>query len=310
MTVVLLAGWLGSCAMIFAAEAADPAADPHRDRHACSACHTETDGKPAAIPIDKADAICIKCHDGKRASRELHPVGGLPDASHVANPAWPLRAGRLGCLTCHDMKIGCIGDLDDQTNQSFLRGGATGKQPQVPFCLNCHQEPAYRKVNPHLMLAATAAGPKIIELQCLYCHERVPDAKAGKRSGNPMLKADAAMLCHDCHQRHRNGIADKHRGARVSPEMQALSVIRESLGFACVVPPSLVAEVKAQNPRPTLVPLDAGGRLTCTSCHNPHQAGLFDRKSELAYRALSLKQDGHLASPVRNTAWCRSCHEF
>lgn len=306
----MLAVCLLACAIAFGADTPEQASNPHRDRNACSVCHVEPGAKPSGIVMGKADALCIGCHDGKHASREIHPVGRAFESPKVTNPGWPLRDGRLGCLTCHDMKPGCTGDLDDQTNSSFLRAQATGQAAQKPFCLNCHQASSYTKVNPHLMLEPSISGSQVIEGKCTFCHDRVLDRETRKRSGNAALRTDVVVLCHDCHQRHRDGIAEKHVGAHVSPEMLARAAIRESIGFGSVIESPLLDDAMRQKRRSSMVPVDSGGRLTCTTCHNPHQAGLFPRQSEMSYRAMFMKPDGHLVSPVRNSAWCRYCHEF
>ncbi len=307
--------WLKAAALCLPLAAAlgatdrDPSADPHRDPNACTVCHDAAGGKPSTIPPAAADGICIGCHDGKHASRESHPVGRALQAPKI-NPQWPLRDGRLSCLTCHDMKPGCIGDLQDQTNAMFLRGDAGDNKAQTPFCGNCHRETAYRKANPHQMLRGEGPSAQVIEPKCLFCHEKPMDRSTLTRGRSPSLKTNVGLLCHDCHPHHRDSIPDKHVGAKVTPEMQARSAIRESIGLDSPLPAPLLAEALQQKRRTPLLPLDQNDRMICTTCHNPHPAGLFPRNSELAYRGLVMRQDGRLASPVRNAAWCRYCHEL
>jgi hypothetical protein len=55
---------------------------------------------------------------------------------------------------------------------------------------------------------------------------------------------------------------------------------------------------------------DKNGVVVCTTCHNPHQAGVFPPDSVLSFRAMKLTGKNSVASPVRGQVWCRHCHDF
>src|SRR5918994_2351574 len=59
-----------------AQDAAQPpkADNPHWNKNRCAQCHVEDAAAPRAIPVEKVDALCLSCHDGKAASSEVHPI--------------------------------------------------------------------------------------------------------------------------------------------------------------------------------------------------------------------------------------------
>ena len=63
---------------------------------------------------------------------------------------------------------------------------------------------------------------------------------------------------------------------------------RELTGLIDAPSNDLIAQLKADNARPTLMVPDADGRIVCTTCHNPHQQGVFRPGCVLADRALQL----------------------
>src|SRR5690348_18288094 len=78
------------------------AANPHWDASRCGDCHRAGNG---AGPVNgvEADRLCLRCHDGRAASAEAHPVGRVVPKEQSLPSGWPLNnKGRVGCLTCHD----------------------------------------------------------------------------------------------------------------------------------------------------------------------------------------------------------------
>jgi hypothetical protein len=306
------AGLLGfalvSVGVLAAVPRPDKAEKPHWKATTCGECHTIENGRHLPITPEQADEICLRCHDGRRAVAEFHPVGREFDDSKYVHPEkWPLVNGRLGCLTCHDMQLGCAEDARrPQANRMVLRDYQVGRKNARPFCQNCHKESEYRKLDPHVMLLGDR--DEIVEDKCLFCHTKPLDRKALVRTGDSALKADQDALCRDCHPTHKDPMQQGHIGLRISDNMLATMYVREIIGLSAQVKPPMVAQIKAAGNKPTLMIPDKDGRIVCSTCHNPHQAGVFPRASVLAYRAMRLSDKGHLASPVRGRTWCRHCH--
>jgi hypothetical protein len=70
-----------------------------------------------------------------------------------------------------------------------------------------------------------------------------------------------------------------------------------------------VEQLKAAGAKPTLMRTAADGTITCTTCHNPHQAGVLPAGTALAYRPMRVVGDRTI-SPVRGEHWCNHCHDL
>ncbi|MCY2954553.1 MAG: hypothetical protein NTU53_21695 [Planctomycetota bacterium] len=288
----------------------EKAPNPHWKHDTCETCHTVQDGTKRPITPDTADEICLKCHDGSKAAMEFHPVARPLDPEKYARPdQWPLVNNRLVCMTCHDMKVGCVEAINAPAqNRMMLRNFQAGRAKGQPFCQNCHKEATYQKLNPHLMLLSDK--DETIEEKCLFCHTKPLDRAAVVRIGNPSLKIDEVTLCRDCHPQHKDPTNQNHVGTRLTADMLATMYIREITGLQSPVGPKSIAQVKATGKKPTRMPVFPGDVILCTTCHNPHQAGVFPKQSTLSYRAMHVVDNTRTVSPVHNQVWCRHCHEF
>ena len=288
--------------------AAHKAPNPHWKADSCAACHGG--GAKKTISAQAADEICLSCHDGRKAAMEFHPVSRALDEQKYARPAgWPLIDGRLACVTCHDLKVGCVEGINvAPRNRMMLRNFQEGRNRSQPFCQNCHKEATYQKINPHLMLLPD--GKEIIEEKCLFCHSKLLDRGALGRTGKPSLKIDESSLCRDCHPQHKDSMNQTHIGMKVSGDMLAMMYLREITGLRSQVGAPSMKAAAAAGKRPARMPLAAGDVISCSTCHNPHQQGVFPNQSKLAYRAMRVTDDNKTVSPVHNQVWCRHCHEF
>jgi hypothetical protein len=70
----------------------------------------------------------------------------------------------------------------------------------------------------------------------------------------------------------------------------------------------LLEYVRAANRVPRSIPLDENGRITCYSCHNPHEKGLLPNRNPRSVGAESRKAANHRLRAGEGTA-CRVCHE-
>ncbi|HYA87197.1 MAG TPA: cytochrome c3 family protein [Nitrospirota bacterium] len=187
-------------------------------------------------------AKCLECHD---YSGNHHPIGIVP--SHPANYPFPLYNGKIMCLTCH---------IEDHLGSAkLLREGPYADRREL--CFKCHTEEQYAKINPHIMLngrgkVLSVAGRPV----CLFCHPIEPDP-ATNRTEDVVFIADVAFLCWRCHPPMANHMFfEEHFLATPTMEMRRFMEKQEQ-------------QLHVNIP---LVPRD---RITCSTCHNPHQKGVI-----------------------------------
>ncbi len=196
-----------------------PAANPHWTPGGCVECHGNDAQQLSPVKRDAIDGLCLKCHDGSRAPREIHPVGRLFVPGEIELPAgWPAPGDRLGCVTCHDIRSACDrSKVRPEANPLFLRrpsGGTRGG-----FCGACHTgavQVAGGRYDPHRMLNEKG---EVLTDACLFCHESFLDMKnRTAREGNARLRADGVSLCIGCHSRHRDYFEPGHIGIEANKE--------------------------------------------------------------------------------------------
>jgi predicted CXXCH cytochrome family protein len=287
-----------------AQDAAQPTktVNPHWSKDRCAQCHVQDAAALRAIPPVKADALCLSCHDGKAAVSEIHPIGRAINPKTMDFPAaWPLSDGRLSCLTCHDVKVACAKNaIRPDDNVEMLRKPIDSK----PFCLSCHRQEQFPKFNPHLMLTPDR---KPVAEKCLTCHKETPATDIDRPTGKPNLIADQFTLCKSCHPHHEDQFNPGHIGAKAKPEMLAFMRARESVGLAATPSKELIAKLQAAGAKPTLLRPDDQNLLKCTTCHNPHQAGLFKSGTPAAFNAMRVIGN-KVVSPVHGEHFCNHCH--
>ncbi|MGA2441595.1 MAG: cytochrome c3 family protein [Tepidisphaeraceae bacterium] len=306
--------WVGSSAAWGQASRPSPAANPHWSADGCGKCHEMRGGKALPIASESVTALCVSCHDGERASDEIHPINMKMDGRAGPNPGWPTLKGELDCVTCHDVRQECDAAAQrPDTNAAFLRQGQipttdpTAAADPMPFCDNCHAPEQTPKFNPHLMLAGDQHT--IIEQRCQVCHGKPMDRNATARSGSASLRADQVSLCRSCHPHHRDISRAGHVLAIIRPPMLVYMRARELTGLLEAPSQDLIKQLQDEKAGPTLMVPDAQGRIVCSTCHNPHEQGTFAANCVLADRSLRLVK-GHLFTPVRGQIFCRRCHNF
>jgi DmsE family decaheme c-type cytochrome len=179
------------------------------------------------------------------------------------------RKASEACVECHDSE-----DLTD--NSRSAHGFAS--DPRAPACTTCHgpslghlKKPPGAKEQPKPDVVFTKQrqdSAQVRSAACLNCHDR--DAKRMLWGASPHESADVA--CNNCHQVHTN----KDRALAKATQVDVCLTCHK--------------EQRAQMNRPSHHPLPEG-KMTCTSCHNPHGSA-----------------GPHLAKRDSTNATCFSCH--
>ncbi len=284
------------------------ALNPHWTTIDCRSCHQPSaDGGVQPIPLERVNEICWRCHDGKQAHQEVHPVSRKFVGKDLVKPAdWPAPNNELSCVTCHDFGAGhARGGPRPEQNAWMLRGYTGGSL--TPFCAKCHvASPAHKAFNPHVMLEPDGS----VDIRnCLLCHRASEGHDRKARLGKPDLVADEISVCIRCHTRHVDYFQPGHIGHVMPPEMKAYMLAREDSGLGAPVAPEEVDGYLDSTREPRLLPLGMNDRVVCSTCHNPHQSGLFPADSVLGRGGMKL-DSSHRSRELRGMGKeiCRACH--
>jgi hypothetical protein len=240
--------------------------------------------------------FCQSCHDGEKAKREFHPVG-LKPSSRIATqiPQYiPLHEEKLSCLSCHEILMQCTENPRNvQLNKNFLRGDSRLSE----FCSQCHIEEDARPFNAHDQLD-DYGEPK--EEVCLWCHVEVPEVTPAMKDSTEFgLRRESHVICGNCHPMPgEHPVGGNHILAK--PSVTTLRRMAEYVGI------SFGQYWDAQ-----VFPLDDRGRITCFSCHNPHQSGLFPSSNPRSLGAepvQAVNKRLRRKTPEDNT--CQTCHIY
>jgi hypothetical protein len=296
-------------------------------------CHTSAAGGRETLRFGgNVSQLCRSCHDGRQATREAHMVDITPSPTLARRiPGdFPLAKGMLTCLTCHDVARNCrVGPQPAPSGQALLRGGRT--PDPLLFCFRCHAPESYRPFNPHDQLEAgkgtgshrrnsgggdptrnagfRVGDPKPKTDTCLWCHIDAPPADSQPRDGTSYgLRGKAAALCRNCHIVAQSHPVAGHMSAAPSADMlQYMSAYEMKSKMRLPLAQLLeIARVTKRTPRS--IPLDEDGRITCYSCHNPHEKGLLPGGNPRAVGA-DLKQATNHRLRIPQGSVCVACHQ-
>jgi predicted CXXCH cytochrome family protein len=235
----------------------------------CDRCHKD----PERIA---GGDICLWCH---QYQRDHHPNDIMPQNSElvrVNDSGFPLFEGKVKCLTCHDPHGGPY--LTE--TPKLLRGGP---YPNLRvLCYRCHALDRYTQINVHRMIEGDSYRKVNDKVVCNFCHEKVPNPYVD-RSRDVTFRADTAFVCWRCHWSMPGQLLDQHLFKAPSPEV--------------------LSRMKAyERENNVILPIVPREKITCSTCHNPHQAGVMKIPPAMA-GADELK-----LLRMRREDLCTACH--
>ena len=262
--------------------------NPHFSGKDCNLCHIETPepgDKDIRLKFGEDDVtLCDECHQSEHAKGDLHPVNIAPrEGVAISIPDdFPLYDLKITCRTCHDVYAQCqVRPAVRFENINFLWGAPY--QKITDMCFRCHDIKAYKKTNP---LEQIDDEGNILTVQCLYCHQSLPDPDSVSSMEEVTFKTDTSTFCAACH-----GEEEEYHPAKVShmvvPDQEILSTLKE-----------------AEKEHEVILPLFQGKQF-CGTCHNPHDRGVIKRKEA----AKGMDTEHRLRLDGSYTL-CVSCHEM
>lgn len=285
-----------------------PDTNPHGNPTLCSSCHTSTTGGWGSLRFNgNVSQLCQSCHDGRRAAREVHPVNMAPStaAARRIPPDFPLKDGMLTCLSCHDVTPHCKTRQQAATpKRGLLRGPDVSHPLELCFC--CHERQSLRPFNAHDQFEG--GQPKTDT--CVWCHAGAPDAASrSEDDASHALRSTSFGVCANCHPVAKGHPNDgPHMGALPSAEMMSYMSAYEIQPWMSLPLKQLVEYVRAAKRDPRSIPLDENGRVTCYSCHNPHEKGLLPNWNPRSLGAESKRAVNHRLR-ARDGQLCIACHQ-
>jgi hypothetical protein len=218
----------------------------------CSECHERTPvkgGNPYLKYNGDYQKLCNRCHHGQSPGY-CHPLE-IPSPSNrtlTLPKDFPLQDGRFTCETCHDMYRQCVRRRFDRYT---LRGAPYPRK--TDFCYRCHDKKKYPERNAHHQILTDGA---LDTRMCLYCHSKKPNEKTETYKEVTFI-GDTRALCRRCHPVEGNHPGNfDHMAA--PPSAKALKHMAEMTKRFDII-----------------LPLAQDGRMTCITCHNPHQKGVI-----------------------------------
>ena len=250
LILIVLCTVLSSCYAMTAPQSKTSAGG---NRHACNFCHSHE--RPTitkaelTVDDDEIGTLCIKCHDYRN---NHHPYDFTPTQSKYVNADMPLPlfSRKIQCLTCHDPHP----NQDFSESPKLLRGGPYADRREI--CFKCHYKDAFAAITPHQMVDEKGAIMMIDDKPaCLFCHTVMPDPKKD-RTRDVRFRADVGFICWRCHPPMPGMFFTQHFLQK--PKRKTMESIR-----------------KFEKDFQIIFPIAPRNRVTCSTCHNPHQAGVI-----------------------------------
>ena len=249
----------------------------------CEECHEKkpSEGSDAVLKYNGDFNQLCRCHY-YNPGEYTHPVNIEPSEAKKAKIPrdLPLDDGKISCRTCHDIHMQCEDNAELRfSNKRFLRGMPFNKRTDL--CFKCHDDTQYRKLDPHNDQIDEQGN--IVASKCLYCHVEKPDELRAS-FGEVRLLGNILILCQRCHAKSLNHPANANH--MVMPPLDILAMMR-----------------KTEQQFGIILPLDYDGKISCPTCHNPHQRGVIPAER---FGARGAGEDTKQRLPGK---MCMACHE-
>lgn len=259
-----------------------PMIDSHKNM-SCPDCHTAKPEKTAAKlkHPDNPSRTCMKCHEYLK--NEDHHTSEIEPDSKISIPShFRLYNGKMDCLTCHQVHSGY--DYQKGT-ANLLVGGSYNNRRTI--CFQCHNKESYSEINPHESMLNEDKSLNLTT--CDLCHQVRPDPKVD-RTADVKFKSEIHFLCWRCHPPMAGDFFKQHFLLDSNEEEQGLAAPINTF--------DLMKEKESHTD--FILPLDPKGKITCSTCHNPHQPGVMvDKKA-----AKGAGEEKRLRLPDK----CLACH--
>ncbi len=219
---------------------------------------------------------CLVCHQDYKKNH--HPINFTPPDSiliHVDEKKFPLFDGKIQCLTCHTTE-----NIEGDQDGKILRGGPYDDIRKL--CFSCHYQEKYKEINVHRMKNKDGSLRVIQDkLVCTFCH---PQHINNLFSTDTIeFKADVPFLCLRCHPEMRDPQIRPHVSKIPSAKM-------------------LIQIERFEEENTVILPLVPRGKISCSTCHNPHQQGV------LLSAEASAGADSHRRLRINRGKLCYGCH--
>ncbi len=274
----------------------------------CQSCHRIHGGRDNKVLVasNKNSALCGKCHSDRYAKDRVestkmgtHPVNITSKKVKIPQEIIE-RGGKLGdkgeiiCQTCHRPHLA-------EKNAAIL---VKKNQNDSSLCRTCHvQEGRINNTKHNMGLQdkedKNIRGQKVSQSGvCSACH--LPHNGAGPRMWARKITSEGEKISALCLSCHSKGKVAEHK--QVGSISHPLGRNMSRLGEAVKLPGFTDAGLKKVG--------DMKGKVSCASCHNPHQwdPNNLDKSSKPGDPSDATNRFLRVANKGSN-ALCRSCHK-